>query len=82
MTNLARLRAARSRSGRLWEYRWQTGGVTQTGLPELDLAQVRRWCQQRVPEHARSQVKVACDVAPRYCRYLCLRMPSGGDRRP
>jgi hypothetical protein len=75
MSNLARLRAARGRSGRSWEYRWQTAGVTQAGLPELDLARVRRWCQQRVPEHARSQVKVECDVAPRHLTIVECRPP-------
>jgi hypothetical protein len=38
--------------------------VTAASLPELDLARVRRWCQQRVPEHVRSQIKVEYDVAP------------------
>ncbi|MGP0026113.1 MAG: DUF3024 domain-containing protein [Streptosporangiaceae bacterium] len=40
--------------------------MTEAGLPELDVARVRRWCQQRVPEHARSQVTVECDVTPRH----------------
>jgi hypothetical protein len=36
------------------------------GLPELDVARVQRWCAGRVPERARHQVRVECDVAPRH----------------
>jgi hypothetical protein len=39
-------------------------------LPELDVARVRRWCAQRVPEHVRDQVKVECDVGPRHLTSL------------
>jgi Protein of unknown function (DUF3024) len=35
------------------------------GLPELDVARVRRWCRRRVPEHIRNQVRVECDTGPR-----------------
>jgi hypothetical protein len=49
--------------------------VTQAGLLELDLARVRRWYQQRVPEHARSQVKVECDVTPRHLTIVECRPP-------
>lgn len=35
------------------------------GLPELDVARVQRWCAARVREHARHQVRVECNVAPR-----------------
>jgi hypothetical protein len=62
-------------SGRSPEYRWQTAGVTEAGLPELDMARFRRWCQQRVPEHARSQVNVECDVAPRHLTIVECRPP-------
>jgi hypothetical protein len=31
-------------------------------LPELDVARVQRWCAGRVPEHARHQVRVECEV--------------------
>jgi hypothetical protein len=40
---------------------WNTDQMP--GLPELDIARVRRWCEQRVPEHARGQVRVECDIA-------------------
>lgn len=71
----ASVQALLTRSGRSPEYRWQTVGVTEAGLPELDMARVRRWCQQRVPEHARSQVKVECDVAPRQLTIVECRPP-------
>ena len=35
-------------------------------LPELDVARVQRWCAARVPEHARHQVRVECEIAPRH----------------
>jgi hypothetical protein len=35
-------------------------------LPELDVARVQRWCATRVPEPARHQVRVECQVAPRH----------------
>jgi hypothetical protein len=34
-------------------------------IPELDLAQVRRFCQTRIPEHARNQVRLEADVRDR-----------------
>lgn len=71
----ASVQAPLTRSGRSPEHRWQTVGVTEAGLPELDMARVRRWCQQRVPEHARSQVKVECDVAPRQLTIVECRPP-------
>jgi hypothetical protein len=45
------------------------------GLPELDIARVRRWCEQRVPAQARDQVRVECDVAPRYLTIVERRPP-------
>lgn len=39
------------------------------------MARVRRWCQQRVPEHARGQVTVECDVAPRHLAIVECRPP-------
>lgn len=35
-----------------------------TGLPELDVARVQRWCDARVPERARYQVHLECEVEP------------------
>ena len=45
------------------------------GLPELDIARVRRWCQQRVPDHARDQVRVECDIGPRHLTIVECRPP-------
>jgi hypothetical protein len=44
-------------------------------LPELDVAQVRRWCVARVPEHARHQVRVECQAAPRHLTIVERRAP-------
>jgi Protein of unknown function (DUF3024) len=45
------------------------------GLPELDIARVRRWCEQRVPEHVRDQVRVECDIGPRHVTIVECRPP-------
>lgn len=34
-------------------------------IPELDLARVLRFCQTRIPEHARDQVRLEADVRGR-----------------
>lgn len=46
-----------------------------TGLPELDLMRVQRWCAGRVPERARHQVRVDCDVALRHLTIVECRAP-------
>jgi hypothetical protein len=48
-------------------------------LPDLDVARVRRWCQGRVPEPARHQVRVECDVTPSYLTIMERRAPWRGD---
>lgn len=45
------------------------------GLPDLDVARVQRWCAQRVPEQARHQVRVECDVTPRHLTIIECRAP-------
>ena len=35
-------------------------------LPDLDVVRVQRWCAARVPEHARHEVRLQCQVAPRH----------------
>jgi hypothetical protein len=50
-------------------------------LPELDIARVQRWCAARVPEHARHQVRVECQVAPRHITIVERRAPWHDDRR-
>jgi hypothetical protein len=44
-------------------------------LPELDIARVRRWCEERVPAHARDQVRVECDIGPRHLTIVESRAP-------
>lgn len=46
-----------------------------TGLPEIDVARVQRWCAERVPERARHQVRVECEVAPRHLTIVERRVP-------
>jgi len=48
-------------------------------LPELDVARVRRWCDARVPERARHQVRVECDVAPRHLTIVEQHAPWRGE---
>ena len=44
-------------------------------LPDLDVARVRRWCEARVPQRARHQVRVECDVAPGHLTIVERRAP-------
>jgi Protein of unknown function (DUF3024) len=52
------------------------------GLPDLDVARVRRWCDQRVPAYARDQIRMDCDVAPRHLTILECRPPWREDFGP
>jgi hypothetical protein len=52
------------------------------GLPELDIARAQRWCAARVPEHARHQVRVECQVAPRHLTIVERRAPWRDDYGP
>ena len=40
-----------------------TATPASAGLPDLDVLRVQRWCAARVPERARHQVRVECEVA-------------------
>lgn len=51
-------------------------------LPELDVARVRRWCEARVPEHARHQVRVECEPAARHLTIVERRIPYRADLGP
>ena len=51
-------------------------------LPELDVARVQRWCAQRVPEDARHQVRVECDVSPGHLTIVERRAPWREDLGP
>jgi len=52
------------------------------GLPDLDVASVRRWCERRVPEHARSQVRMECEIAARHLTVVERRAPWREDFGP
>jgi len=56
--------------------------VVAGGLPELDVARVQRWCAVQVPEHVRDEVRVECDVAPRYLTICECRPPWREDFGP
>jgi hypothetical protein len=49
--------------------------VASRGLPELDVARARRWCDARVPTHLHDQLKVEVDVAPRHLTIVECRPP-------
>src|SRR6266576_6299521 len=51
-------------------------------LPELDVARVQRWCAAWVPEHARHQVGVECELAPRHLTIIEPRAPWREDLGP
>ena len=51
-------------------------------LPELDIVRVQRWCDARVPDHARHQVRVECQVAARDLTILERRAPWHADAGP
>src|SRR6478752_10572484 len=61
--------------------RHQTAGDSMA-LPELDVARVQRWCTARVPEHARHQVRVECEVAASHLTIVERRAPWRGDLGP
>jgi len=46
------------------------------------VARVQRWCAARVPEHARHQVRVECEVAPRHLTIVERRAPWREDFGP
>src|SRR5699024_2911503 len=48
-------------------------------IPETDLARVKRWCEARVPEHARDQVRVDVDAAPGHLTIVECRPPWRDD---
>jgi len=50
-----------------------------TALPETDVAAVRRWCAARIPDHARHQVYLDCEVADRHLTVVERRLPYWAD---
>ena len=51
-------------------------------LPELDVARARRYCEQKVPAHARHQVRVEVEVEPRALTIVERRAPWREDLGP
>ena len=51
-------------------------------LPELDVARVQRWCADQVPEHARGEIRIECDFAPRHLTICECRPPWREDFGP
>ena len=45
------------------------------GLPELDIARVRRWCEQRIPSARRNQDRVEYDIGSRHLTIVECRPP-------
>lgn len=48
-------------------------------LPELDVARVQRWCEQRVPAQVSDQVRLECEVAARHLTIVECRPPWRDD---
>lgn len=55
---------------------------TASSLPELDVARVKRYCDQRVPEHARHQIYIDCEVARQHVTIVERRVPWREDLGP
>ena len=51
-------------------------------LSELDVARVQRWCAARVPDHARHEVRVECQTAPRHLTIVERRAPWRAESGP
>ncbi len=61
---------------------WPAWHADPMALPELDVARAQRWCAARVPEHARHQVRVECEIAPRHLTIVERRAPWREDFGP
>jgi hypothetical protein len=57
-------------------------GMAPSGLPELDVARIRRWCDERIPAHVRDQIRIECEVATRYVTVVERRPPWREDYGP
>ena len=52
------------------------------GLPDLDVARVRRWCAERVPAHLHDQLRVEVDISARHLTVVECRPPWREDFGP
>jgi hypothetical protein len=50
--------------------------------PEIDVARVQRWCEAHVPERARHQVRLECEVDGSYLTIVERRAPWRADFGP
>jgi hypothetical protein len=57
-------------------------GMAPSGLPEPDVARIRRWCDERVPAHVRDQIRIECEVATGYVTVVERRPPWREDYGP
>ncbi len=53
-----------------------------TGLPELDVARVVKYCESRVPGNLRHEIRVECDIEPRHLTICECRPPWREDLGP
>ncbi|MHD0307233.1 DUF3024 domain-containing protein [Rhodococcus erythropolis] len=53
-----------------------------TGLPELDVARIVKYCASRVPDRLRHEIRVECDIAPRHVTICECRPPWREDFGP
>lgn len=60
-----------------WSFVCRMGEVS--GLPEMDVVRVQRWCRSRVPEQVRDQVRVEVDVADQHLTIVECRPPLRAD---
>ncbi|MGK2243656.1 MAG: hypothetical protein ACI9JD_006250 [Rhodococcus sp. (in: high G+C Gram-positive bacteria)] len=56
-------------------------GMAATGLPELDVARIVKYCASRVPEQYRHEIRVECDITPRHVTICECRPPWRGLSR-
>ena len=49
------------------------------GVPDLDMARIQRWCAARVPEPARQQVRLECEIGARDLTIIERRAPWRDD---
>jgi Protein of unknown function (DUF3024) len=54
----------------------------ESGLPDLDVARVLRYCASGVPAHLRDQIRVECVIAPRHLTICECRPPWREDFGP